>query len=175
MSRILALAAVLCLSPLTLSAQVEFGVDGGLEVESFAEGADNLTVVSFPSNQFRFGFWTNPTVGVEIRTSVFRQSQGNASATLFALGGAVRVRLEEEDREGGGPFFRAGAGLTYRSFETSDTRFFVTGGVGLDIPVAEPLDVRLEARYRRHFESDDFFASNTFAALIGLTVTVPGR
>jgi hypothetical protein len=81
MSRILSLAAVLCLGPSTLSAQVEFGVDGGLEVESFAEGADNLTVVSFPSNLFRFGFWTSPTVGMELRTSVFRQSQGDASAT----------------------------------------------------------------------------------------------
>jgi hypothetical protein len=86
----------------------------------------------------------------------------------------VRVRLRERDQEGGAPFFRAGAGLTHRSFETGDTRYFVTGGVGVDIPVAEPIDVRLEGRYRRHFESNDFFASNTFAALIGLTVAFPG-
>jgi hypothetical protein len=68
MSKSLRLVAVLFLCPSASLAQVEFGVDGGVEVESFAEGADNLTVVSFPSNQFRFGFWPSPTVGVELRT-----------------------------------------------------------------------------------------------------------
>ena len=156
-----------------VAAQVEFGIDGGFEIESFAEVDDNLTTFALPSDMFRLGFWASETVGVEFRTSLARQAQGDASATLLGLGAALRARLSAMDWDRAAPFLRGGAGLTYRDFDESDTQFYVTGGVGVDIPVAEPVAFRLEARYQRHFESDDMRASHTFAALIGLTVVVP--
>lgn len=166
----LALIPLLAAGPAV--AQTELGVDGGIIVEDRDGPADNLTTVALPVQQVRFAFWSSETVAVEFQTSLVRQASGGDSATQLGVEGGLRYRLGEWDGETLVPFLRGGAGLIYRNFQESDMQLAIALGGGADVPLTEPLALRLEGRFERRFESDFVAASNRFAALIGLTVTL---
>jgi hypothetical protein len=167
-------ALLFVISPVALAAQFEFGVDGGLEIESFSEGDDNLTTIVLPSDMFRFAFGVSEAVAVEFRAAVGRQSSGGDAATVFRMSPALRYGFKPRTWEGAVPFLRVGGGLTYFSCcDSSETQPFLVGGGGFDIPVSEPVSFRIEGRFKRSFETDDSVASNAFALLLGLTAVVP--
>jgi len=160
---------LVALAPTTVLAQIEFGIDGGLEITSTADTDDNVTEIAIPTDALRIGIWRSDRRIVELRPSVSRGSSGGRTLTELGLGAGLRFLLRDMDWEAAVPCIRVGGGLNYfkrsdADARTSDsaTQFRAGAGVGVEIPIAEPVGFRLEGFYIHGFPNDNFPRFDSF-------------
>ena len=170
---------LVALAPTTVWAQIEFGIDGGIEITSTADTDDNVTEIAIPADGLRIGIWRSDRRIVELRPSVSRGSSGGRAQTELGLGAGLRFLLRGMDWEAAVPFVRVGGGLDYfkrsdADARTSDsaTQFSAGAGVGVEVPIAEPVGLRLEGFYVHGFPNDNFAKFDSFGVRIGLTAVL---
>lgn len=163
------LSGVMVLIPALLCAQarpVELGIDGALAI-SF----DRRTSTSFqlPSQSFRVGFSLSDAVSLEPAVSIdyLRLAETDADYVLgLGLGGVFHFVT---DRTRSQPYVRPAAGLQLiASRGDAVAQFHASGALGVKLPVANQLAVRLEAGLQHTFASGLSGGNSIFAA-VGLS------
>ena len=172
--RIVAVCGILLLAPAVSHAQtqsIELGFDGALSV--FLNDP-TTTRTSIPSEVFRVGFFPvnrvsiEPSIALSYIDGQNRDPLVSVSLSLSALWHLTPSRSRTQ------PFLRPTAGVDYYSFgSTSHSRLKAGGYVGLKIPVANHLSVRLESGYQRGFESEDLPSSDEVSVNLGISLFVP--
>ena len=169
-AKLLALVGFVLLAPTLLVAQdqlVELGFDGGLRI-SFDDVTE--TAIAVPFQSIRAGFLVSDNVSLEPALSFYylKVEDSDALATLgLSVAGLYSF---SPDRSKPQPFFRPQAGLTFVSIGgESASQFNVGSGLGVRIPVANQLAVRLEARFQYSFDNADFDSASTITAAVGLS------
>ena len=172
--RTLAFCGALLLAPTVLLGQdqsFELGVDGGL---SLYLNDPTITKTSIPIESVRFGLFVSNEISIEpslALTVIDSQNTDPITSVSFWLSGLFHIN---GDRSRPQPFFRPTGGMEYYSNGTDTFSQFKTGGyVGLKIPVANHLSLRLETGYLRGFESDNLPSSDEVSLSLGISLFVP--
>lgn len=167
--RAAALAAMAMLGSSVAMAQrpIEIGFDAGLQ---FDLESPTTTVFSLPIQAVRFGFFLSDRVALEPNLGInwFKVEGEDAFSTLnlemglpYLLGGqpgGTRTYLRPSigiARVGGGG--------------ESVTQFQAGGGIGVKIPAADRMALRLEANVLHGFESDEAASGTRLGLLFGLS------
>ena len=164
------LVGVVLLVPTLLVAQdrpVELGLDGGLSI-SFNGGT--ATSFTLPFQSVRAGFFLSDNVSLEPAASLNYLKLENVDAiATVGLSFAALVHFNP-DRSRAQPYFRPQAGFTLLTAGgESASQLHVGGGIGVKLPVANQLAVRLEAGFQHSLENDDFAGASTVTAAVGLS------
>lgn len=155
MRRSIVFAMAMMMAPALVSAQVEVGVDGGLQLMSYdVDGADNGTSISVPTSGVRVGFPAGETLLVETLLGFDWFSQGDFSSTGLMLVPGVNLLVGDQF------YVRGEAGLQYDSFDDgttdgSTTQYLFGGAAGLRSPLGDAAILRLEAGADKMLESED--------------------
>ena len=165
----------------SLSAQVEIGMDATLTFEQAAskeivigdqvfvrEDAD-LTTISIPNARLRLGFFTSPTVSVEIDTGFRRVSNDDGSVTTWELGGAPLFHFSHIDSGEAVGYVGPKIGFEVRNAADTDVAVRLGAKGGVKLPAGDSFLIRLEGFYEREFETDFFEHANIFGIAIGLS------
>ena len=161
MKRMMVAVLVTLVLPVAAAAQVEIGVDGGLEVRDFSEG-ERTTAFSVPNSTLRIGF---PRDGITFETLLNLQvvHWRDTDAVAFLTPG-FNLALGE-----GGAYLRGEVPLVLVS--EGDNDIGVGAAVGVKKPLADtPVSVRGEVGFNRLFDAE----LNRFRALVGLSVRIGG-
>jgi opacity protein-like surface antigen len=176
---------------------VELGFDAGFEfsnVENLDVGGDNGEIefgdefhVGIPIQRFRVGYHASdnislePSVGLDydkVEDPTDGSDQNDVSVTNLTFGMALLIHFRADPDN---PVVYGIARGTYNLTDVntgddeddddSATQFGLGGGLGIKLPVADRLDVRLEGTYERRFENvDDLLpSSNNYQANLGLS------
>ncbi len=156
-------------------AQVELGLDAGVQVISFDTDfdSDNLTQIGIPVSNLRVGFFISPSVEIEPNFSLQRASSGGSSATEWDIGANLLYHFGDDPAMT--RFFVAfGPSLVVASGgDETDSQFGVTVGAGVKIPASDLLLFRLGAGYTKFFEKEnELVGLNVFTFLFGFSVMV---
>jgi len=161
----------LFLSPVVLSSQsqsIELGIDGGM---SLYLNERTVSSISIPNQSLRFGLF--PISGVSIEPSfsltwIDGQNSQPITSASFWLSGLFHFT---RDRSRPQLFLRPTAGLEYGSYESnSNTQYAAGGYVGVKLPIAHHLAVRVEAGYERRIESDNLVAGDVISSNLGISL-----
>ena len=174
---------------------VELGFDAGLEFSNVEDleldGEDGVEFgdqvnVGIPIQRFRVGYHASDHVSVEpsigldftkIEDPTDDEDEDDRSVTTLDLGLAVLIHfLADPDN----PVAYGIARGTYHLLDVnlgddgdgdSASQFGAAAGIGIKLPAADRLDVRLEGTYERRFEHEDDFlpASNNYQARVGFS------
>jgi hypothetical protein len=157
------LACCLTVLPSALMAQVEVGIEGGLQLHTQAD-ADNLTQFDLPVSWVRLGFPREHTSFEMLAALRVHHASGQTVTLLESTPGLN---------------FPVGDGTSYVRGEMVLSAVFSDGdnatewGAGIAYGVRKPIDegpisFRFEVGYDRFFDSD----VNRFRALVGLSATL---
>jgi hypothetical protein len=171
--RTLTYCGLLLLSPVVLVGQgqsFELGVDGGL---SWQQNDGTTTRTSIPIESFRFGLFVLNTVSIEpslALTVIDAQNSDQITSFSFGLSGLLHITGDRSKLQ---PFVRPSGGVEYYSNGSDSFSQFKAGGyVGIKIPVAHHLSLRLESGYLRGFESDNLPSSDEVSLNFGISLFV---
>lgn len=158
------LTLCLLVAPQAANAQVEIGIDAGVQLET-QSGLDNRTQLSIPTGSGRIGF-PGERVSFETLASLNVISR-NGTVTLLGLTPGVNFAVGE-----GGGYVRAeGAMLLVSGGGDTDTEFGAGAAAGLKKPInGGPVSFRLEVGYDRFFDAE----VNQFRLLFGLSAALGG-
>jgi hypothetical protein len=143
-----AVATLLLVLPPSVSAQsrpTELGIDAGALIDL---SDDTNVILGLPVQNLRVGFFISDAISIEPQISF----------TYFNLTGDSGVAVDGEigpvfhlspNRSRSQAYLRPFGGISYVSDD--DAVFLLGGGVGIKLPVAERLAVRLEASYAHGF------------------------
>lgn len=167
------IAVVLCSTAATVataSAQsrgVELGIDGGF---SYKVNDPTVFQIDIPISRFRVGFMVSDHVSVEPAIE-FDMIKVEGEDAVTALGAQLGLLYHfSADATTSQAFFHPFAGISWVDFGAgSASQFHAGGGLGVKLPVASQLAVRLEAGFQYAFESDDFDKATSIFALIGFS------
>ena len=177
---------------------VELGFDGGVEFrnnedlevedEDPVEFGDE-TRVGLPIQRFRVGYHASdlisiePSIGLdylkaEDPTDDSDDEDLSATTLDFALAVLIHFRADPDNPVAYG-IIRPAYHLTDFNVgeddedeeEESQSQFGLAGGIGVKLPIADRLDVRLEGTYERRFEKDEDFlpSSNNYQLGVGFS------
>jgi hypothetical protein len=150
-----------------LAAQGRNGVELGIDLElAYSTDDPSLTVITFPSGDFRAAFPVNANVSVEPRLSFqYARSNGN-SVTLLDVQLGLLWHVNPDPARSTlylRPFFgHTHAGGSFGSGDASS----LGGGIGYKIPQGDRLAIRLEAGYEHSLEDG---VSGQIFALFGIS------
>jgi hypothetical protein len=177
---------------------VELGFDGGVEFrnnedlevedEEPQEFGDE-THVGIPIQRFRVGYHASdlisiePSIGLDylkVEDPTDDSDDDDLSATTldFALALLIHFRADPDNPVAYG-IIRPAYHLTDLNVgededdedEESRSQFGLAGGVGVKLPIADRLDVRMEGTYERRFEKDEDLlpSSNNYQLMVGFS------
>ena len=159
--RTLTFCGILLLAPVVLFGQgqsIELGIDGGL---SLSLNDRTTTKTTIPIQSLRFGVFAFDRVSIEpslALTVIDSQNTDPITNVSFWLSGLFHIF---GDRSKPQPFLRPTGGVErYSSSSNSFSQFKAGAYLGVKIPVANHLSLRLESGYLRGFESDDMPSSD---------------
>ena len=171
--RTLTFCGVLLLAPVVLWGQgqsFELSIDGGL---SLYLNDRTTTKTSIPNQSLRFGLFVSSRVSIEpslALTVIDGQNTDPITSVSFWLSGLYHIT---RDRNKPQPFIRPTTGVEYYSTRSDSPSQFKAGGhLGVKIPVANHLSLRLETGYLRGFESDDLPSSDEVSLNLGISLFV---
>lgn len=152
---------------------LELGLDAAFVV-SLTDDAngmetDNITVIGVPFQRLRVGFFISDRFEIEPILQFNFVNVGDSDLLQLGLfvDGAYHFTSDPARPRA---YLTASGGLDLLSADDeSDTQWVFGGGVGVKLPVADQLAVRLEGGVRRAFESDDRLGATNLAALVGLS------
>jgi hypothetical protein len=169
--RTLTYCGVLLLAPVVLVGQgqsFELGVDGGL---SWQQNDRTTTRISIPIESLRFGLFVFNRVSIEpslALTFIDGQNTDPITSVSFWLSGLLHITGDRSKLQ---PFVRPTGGWNHYSNGSDNFSQFKAGSyVGMKIPVAEHLSLRLESGYLRGFESDDLPPSDEISLNFGISL-----
>jgi len=153
MTRTLIVALGLLFSPVLVAAQVEVGLDTGLEIEMI-DGSDNTTAFHLPTTWARIAFAAGETLLIEPLVGFEYFSQGDVSENRIILIPGVDLLLGER------LYIRGEVGLIRYSEDNAGTDFSWSqygfgGGAGMRIPLGDAALLRLEAALDYWLENAD--------------------
>lgn len=166
---LLAGAAVLAL-PAVAAAQkrpIEFGVDAGVQ---FDLKSPKTTVVSFPVQTARVGFFVSDRLSIEPALSFnYFKPEGDDGTTIMQ--GRLSVLYHfSADLNKPGFFIQPLVGLRHiGGGGSSNTQFDAGGGIGFKAPVGSHMAFRLQGLYNHGFETDTVAASDVVSILVGIS------
>ena len=171
--RTLTFCGALLLAPVVLSGQgqsFELGIDGGL---SWHLNDRTTSRTSIPMQSLRFGFFALNWVSIEpslALTVIDSESTDPITSFSFWLSGLLHITGDRSKLQ---PFVRPTGGWNHYSNGSDNFSQFKAGGyVGMKIPVAEHLSLRLESGYLRGFESDNLPSSDEVSFNFGISLFV---
>jgi opacity protein-like surface antigen len=177
---------------------VELGFDGGVEFSNVEdldvdgdEGSTEFgdrTRVGLPIQRFRVGYHASDVISVEpsigldydkIEDPTDDSDEGDVSTTDLNLGLGVLIHFRRDpDNPVAYGLLRGSYNLTDVNVDDDEdiendsrSQFGVAAGIGVKLPVADRLDVRLEGAYERRFEheSDLLPSSNNYQLNVGFS------
>jgi len=165
MKRLPLLAACMLLAPVGAGAQVELGIEAGLQIDN-TSSSDDVTQFTVPSTSVRIGF---PGDGAWFETLLSLHVIHQSSETLSLLGLTPGLDFPLGD---GGTYLRAeGTMLLASGGGDTHTEFGAGGAFGVRKPIENgPASFRFEVGYDRFFDAE----YNRVRMLIGLSVVVGG-
>jgi hypothetical protein len=165
MKRLALVAACMLLAPVGVGAQVEVGIEAGLQLDN-QSGFDDVTQFTVPSTTARIGF---PGTGAWFETLLSLHVIHQSGETYSLLGLTPGLNLPLGD---GGAYLRAeGAMLLTSGGSDTNTEFGAGGAFGVRKPIDDgPVSFRFELGYDRFFDAE----VNRFRALLGLSVVIGG-
>ncbi len=164
MKRLLLLTSCLLFAPLAAGAQVEIGIDAGLQLD-VQSGSDNLTRVNIPTGSARIGF---PSEQVSFETLLSLDIiSSDGTLTLLGLTPGLNFPVGS-----GGTYVRGeGAMLLVSGGGNTETEFGAGAAFGVKKPLDDgPISFRFEVGYDRFFDAE----VNQFRLLFGLSAEVGG-
>lgn len=172
--RTLTFCGVMLLAPKALLGQsqsVELGFDGAMSVYL---NDPTTTRTSIPNEVFRVGFFAANRLSIEpsvALTYIDGQNRDPLVSVSFWLSALCHLTPSRYRTQ---PFFRPTAGLVYHTFGSNSHSQLKAGGyVGMKIPVANHLSVRLESGYQRGFEAEDSPPSDEVSVNLGISLFIP--
>ncbi len=153
MRRTLVLAIGLLVGSAPLSAQLEIGVDTGLEI-GLVDGTDNDTSFRLPSTWARIGYITGASLIIEPRLGFEFYSTGDLTETALLLVPGVNYLLGERF------YIRGEVGLARFSqsdtgLDASWTQYGFGGGAGARMALGDSAMLRLEGAADYWLENAD--------------------
>jgi len=171
--RTLTFCGVLLLGPAVLFGQgqsFELGIDGGM---SWHLNNRTTTRTSIPIESVRFGLFVLNRVSIESSlalTVLDSQNTDPITSVSFWLSGLLHITGDRSKLQ---PFVRPTGGWDHYSNGSDSFSQFKAGGyVGMKIPVADHLSLRLESGYLRGLESDDLPPSDEVSLNFGISLFV---
>jgi hypothetical protein len=162
---LLAIAASVALTlPASVAAQgrpVEFGIDAG---GSFDVSGSNTVAIGLPVQDFRAGIFVSDAVSIEPRVAfAFIDQDGSNLTAIDAQLGPVLHFSPDRGRPQG--YVRPFGGVSY----ITDAGAVVSlgGALGVKLPVAERLAVRVEGSYAHGFDS--YYSADAVGLAVGLS------
>jgi hypothetical protein len=150
------------------SGSVEIGFDTGLSLTMVSD-ADNVTSIDVPQQSIRVGFFVSDQLSIEPAVGFSWLHTGGESATQLALAGRVLYHFSPDPTR---PRFYLGGGAGFNLIDVGDqqeTQFGVGGGLGVKLPVADRMAIRLEGSFSRFFETDLLPAASVIGAVVGFS------
>jgi hypothetical protein len=147
------------------SGQIELGIDGGI---SFGLDNPNVTVVSLPLQDFRFGYFLNDRVEIEPRFSINSVHTDAGSITTYDFEAGLLLQ-PGGDRVGKGLYIRPLVGISgvNATGANGNSSGYLGAGFGLKLPFADRrMATRMEANYSHGFSNG---GSNVIGVSIGLS------
>ena len=155
------------------SRPVEIGFDTGLvlSITSDKDGWEywNTTEIAVPLQSIRVGFFVSDRVSIEPSVSFSYTDFGDESLTTLGLGAGVLYHFTDDATQ---PRFYIGGGAALGMIDVVDeteTQFAVGVGLGVKLPIANRMAVRLEGQYNRRFESDLLPGANVIGITVGFS------
>ena len=161
---LLAIAASVALTPPASAAQgrpVELGIDAG---GSFDVSGSNTVAIGLPVQDFRAGIFVSDAVSIEPRVAfAFIDQDGSNLTAIDAQLGPVLHFSPGRGRPQG--YVRPFGGVSY----ITDAGAVVSlgGALGVKLPVAERLAVRVEGSYAHGFDS--YYSADAVGLALGLS------
>jgi opacity protein-like surface antigen len=176
---------------------VELGFDGGVEFrnnedlevedEDPVEFGDE-TRVGLPIQRFRVGYHASDVISIEpsigldylkVEDPTDDADDDDVSATDLDFGLAILIHFRADpDNPVAYALLRPAYHMTDLNVgddeddnEGSQSQFGLAGGIGVKLPIADRLDVRLEGAYERRFEKDEDLlpSSNNYQINVGFS------
>jgi hypothetical protein len=168
---VFAFCGLLSLQPVLTTAQVapiELGVDATFDMSA---GASTTSRLSIPGRGFRVGLFVSDWLSIENRMALVRfKTEGFDAATNLSLQVSGVIHFSP-DRNQAQAYMNPTVGLrsSFRG-DASGSQLELGCGVGVKIPVANYLSVRLEAGYWYGSENEDFDKSNLITVKAGVSL-----
>jgi len=166
----LVLCVTLLLTPAGISGQgrsLELGFGAALMKHLGDRTASEL---SFPTQSIRFGVFAFEGLFIEpsmALTLITAQNDDTIASTSFWFSALYHLT---SDRTKPRFFVRPAAGIDYHSTRADNESLYHAGGyLGLKIPAADHLSIRLETGYQRRFESNGIEAGDAISLSIGIS------
>jgi len=165
----LVLAALSLGGAATAAAQrpIELGIDAGVQ---FDLDDPKTTVIALPIQGLRIGFFLGDRVSLEPSVAFnYIKPSGEDSFSTLGLDASLLYHLSAATDQSR-LYIRPVAGLSRVSGggETF-SQFNIGGGLGVKIPAADRLALRLEANLRHGLESDDLPSGTALGLTIGFS------
>ena len=171
--RTLTFCGVLLQAPVVLVGQgqpVELGFDSGMNL--FLNDP-KASLISIPDQAIRFGVFVSNRLSIEPSiglTWIDGQEREPFTTVSLGLSGLFHIT---PDRSKPQAFLRPTTGVEYNFFRANNEIQFAAGGyLGLRIPAASHLSVRLESGFLRRFESENVVSSDMVSFNFGVSLFV---
>jgi len=155
------------------SGSVEIGFDTGLSLTMPSDtdflDYDNVTSINVPQQSIRVGFFVSDQLSVEPAVGFSWLDAGGESLTQLALAGRVLYHFSPDPTR---PRFYLGGGAGFTLIDVADdqeTQFGVGGGLGVKLPIADRMAIRLEGSFSRYFETDQLPATSVIGVVVGFS------
>ena len=158
------------------SGSVEIGFDTGLTLTMPSDtdflDYDNQTSIDVPQQSIRVGFFVSDQLSIEpaVGFSYIDDFLGfGESLTQLALEGRVLYHFSPDPTR---PRFYLGGGAGFTLIDVADdqeTQFGVGGGLGVKLPIADRMAIRLEGSFSRYFETDQLPATSVIGVVVGFS------
>lgn len=146
---------------------IELGLDAGV---MFSLDDPKTTVFSVPIQGFRVGFFLSDRISFEpaVAFNWIKPSGEDAFSTL-ALDAGLLVHLSPST-SGSQVYVRPVAGVSrFSGGGESASQFNIGGGLGVKLPLADRLKLRLEGSLRHALDSDDLASGTALGLTIGFS------
>lgn len=170
MKRVFVLALALLFAPAVVSAQVEIGLDAGLNINKVDDANDTGFGFHVPTMGARVGFMAGESAVVETILSFGYDKLGDNSSTSIDLIPGLNFLVGEQF------YVRGEAGLSYAKFDNgttsaSATQYLFGAGAGIRQTLGDAALLRLEAGIDRLLENTDdgIPASWNFRVVVGVS------
>jgi hypothetical protein len=157
----------------TAAPSMELGLDASV-LMSWPEGGDRLTVVEVPFGRVRLGTYVGPRVLVELGGGLALVDQSDRSASTARADGALSYHFGSDARRTRLFLLAGGGGRWATTDGTTTGQPFVTGGVGVKVPINPVIGLRIEGDYGRTFSTDELAAAHEVRGLLGMSFFVGG-
>ena len=155
------------------SGSVEIGFDTGLTlyIPSDTDFFDyeNQTSIDVPQQSIRLGFFVSDQLSIEPAVGFSYQDFGDLSVTQLGLAGRLLYHFSADPTR---PRFYVGGGAGFNLIDVEDeqeTQFGVGGGLGVKLPIADRMAIRVEGSFSRDFETDLLPAASVIRAVVGFS------